>query len=110
MLTNLNAEGAYALAYCYYKQNDWKNALQYFERVSQGTDSLAQSAWYHQGDCHLRLNEKLKAKIAFYQAFQLNFDKQLNEEALFSFAKLSYELDFSPYNDAVRAFTRFLKE
>lgn len=110
LLSKLNAEGAYALAYCYYKQNDFKNALLYFEKVSQGTDSLAQSAWYHQGDCHLRLNEKLKAKIAFYSAFQLSHDKQINEDALFSFAKLSYELDFSPYNDAVRAFTRFLKE
>lgn len=110
LLTHLNAEGAYALAYCYYKQKDYKNALSYFEKVTQGEDSLAQSAWYHQGDCHIQLNEKMKAKIAFYKAFQLAYDPQINEDALFSFAKLSYELDFSPYNDAVRAFTRFLKE
>ncbi|MCU0359319.1 MAG: tetratricopeptide repeat protein [Bacteroidia bacterium] len=110
LLSNLNAEGAYALAYCYYRQKDYKNALLYFEKVTQSEDSLAQSAWYHQGDCHLKLNEKMKAKIAFYKAFQLGYDAQVNEDALFSFAKLSYELDFSPYNDAVRAFTRFLKE
>ena len=110
LISNLNTEGAYALAYCYYQQADYKNALTYFEKVTVNEDSLAQSAWYHEGDCHIRLNEKMKAKIAFYKAFQLNYSPLINEEALFSFAKLSYELDFSPYNDAVRAFSRFLKE
>ena len=110
LLSNLNAQGSYALAYCYYKQNDYKNALVYFEKVTAGSDSLAQSAWYHQADCHIQQKEKLKAKIAFYKAYQLNYDEKITEDALFSFAKLSYELDFSPYNDAVKAFTKYLKE
>lgn len=110
LLSNLNPEGAYALAYCYYQQKNYDKALSYFEKVTVNEDSLSQSAWYHQGDCHIRLNEKMKAKIAFYKAFQLNFNPQINEDALYAFAKLSYELDFSPYNDAVRAFSRFLKE
>lgn len=102
--------GNYALGYCYYKMNDYANAVSYFEKVTEIKDSLAQNAWYHMGDCYIKLNEKLKAKNSYYSAYQLNFDKKITEDALFSFAKLSYELDFSPYNEAVKAFSKYLKE
>jgi tetratricopeptide (TPR) repeat protein len=109
--TNVNTpQGNYALGFCYYKINDCQKALQYFERATTGMDSLAQNAWYHMGDCHLKLKDKLKAKNAFYSAYQLGRDEKIKEDALFSFAKLSYELDFSPYNEAVKSFSRYLKE
>jgi TolA-binding protein len=56
------------------------------------------------------LGEKIKAKGAYYSAYQINFDKKIAEDALFGFAKLSYELDFSPFNEAVKAFSKYLKE
>jgi TolA-binding protein len=106
----VNAAGNYALGYCYYKINDCANAVMYLERAVDAKDSLAQNAWYHLGDCYLKLSEKTKSKNAFYNAYQLNFDGRITEDALFSFAKLSYELDFNPYNEAVKGFTRYLKE
>ncbi len=111
--TNLgtgNPEGNYALGYCYYKMNDCANAVSSLEKVTINKDSLAQNAWYHMADCYVKLNEKLKAKNSYYSAYQLAFDKKITEDALFAFAKLSYELDFSPFNDAVKAFTKYLKE
>ena len=111
--TNLatgNAHGSYALGYCYYKINDCANAVINFEKVTTDKDSLSQSAWYHMADCYVKLGEKIKAKNSYYSAYQTNFDKKITEDALFGFAKLSYELDFSPFNDAVRAFTKYLKE
>jgi tetratricopeptide (TPR) repeat protein len=103
-------QGNYVLGYCYYKTKDWSDAVVNFEKVTTGKDSLAQSAWYHMADCYIKLNDKLKAKNAYYSAYQLSFDKKIAQDALFSFAKLSYELDFSPYNEAVKAFTNYLKE
>lgn len=111
--TNLNSEnkeGNYALGYCYYKINDWKNAIINLEKITANKDSLAQNAWYHLADCYLKINEKLKSKNAYQNAYQLSFDEKIKEDALYSFAKLSYELDFSPFNDAVKAFTKYLKE
>jgi TolA-binding protein len=105
-----NPQGNYAIGYCYYKTNDCASAVGHFEKATEFKDSLAQNAWYHMADCYLKLNEKLKAKNAYYGAYQLRFDPKIAEDALFSFAKLSYELDFSPYNDAVRSFTKYLKE
>lgn len=106
----MNAQGNYALGYCYYKTNDCANAISHFENATEGVDTLAQNAWYHIADCHIKLGQKIQAKNAYYSAYQLNIDKRITEDALFSFAKLSYELDFSPYNEAVKGFTKYLKE
>lgn len=102
--------GNYAIGYCYYKTGDCANAVKHLEEATENRDSLGQNSWYHMGDCYLKLGDKLKAKNSFYSAYQINFDKKITEDALFSFAKLSYELDFSPFNDAVRGFTKYLKE
>ena len=106
----INRQGNYVLGYCYYKMKEYGNAEKSFQKVTEEKDSLSQSAWYHMGDCDLKMGEKLKAKNAFYSAYQLNFDKKITEDALFSFAKLSYELDFNPYNEAVKGFTKYLNE
>jgi len=108
--SSLNPAGNYALAYCYYKIDDCTNAIAYFEKATDAKDSLGQSAWYHLADCYLKTNNRAKARNAFYSAYTLDFDKKIVEDALFSFAKLSYELDFSPYNEAVKAFSKYLKE
>lgn len=107
---DLGPTGNYVLGYCYYKTKDWSNAVANFEKITSRNDSLTQSAWYHMADCYIQLKEKLKAKNAYYSAYQLGFDKKISQDALFSFAKLCYELDFSPYNEAVKAFTAYLKE
>lgn len=106
----MNGKGNYALGYCYYKTGDCTNAITHFEMATESGDTLAQNAWYHMADCHIKLGQKIQAKNAYYSAYQVNIDKRITEDALFSFAKLSYELDFSPYNEAVKGFTKYLKE
>lgn len=108
--SGFNHQGNYAMGYCFYKTNDCPNAVKQFEKSTEAKDSLSQSAWYHMADCYLKMGDKLKAKNAFYGAYQLKHDPKIVEDALFSFAKLSYELDFTPYNDAVKAFSQYLKE
>ncbi|MBK7309720.1 MAG: tetratricopeptide repeat protein [Sphingobacteriaceae bacterium] len=110
LASDLNPQGNYALGYCYYKTNDCPNAIKQFEKATTPKDSISQSAWYHMADCYMKQGDKLKAKNAFYSAYQLSFDQKIEEDALFSFAKISYELDFSPYNEAVKAFSKYLKE
>lgn len=108
--SGLNVQGNYVLGYCYYKTGDCKNAIANFSKATEANDSIAQSAWYHMADCYVKLADKLKAKNAFYSAYRSDFDIKIKEDALFSFAKLCYELDFSPYNEAVKSFNQYLKE
>jgi TolA-binding protein len=105
-----NAQGSYEIGYCYYQIRDYKNAIPDFEKATEAKDSLAQNAWYHLADCHIQMNNKPKARNAFYAAAGMDFDPEIKEDALFSYAKLCYELSFAPYNDAVVAFQKYIKE
>lgn len=105
-----NAQGSYEIGYCYYQIKDYKNAIINFEKATEAKDSLAQNAWYHLADCHVKNNSKTKARNAFYAASTTSFDPKITEDALFSYAKLCYELSFAPYNDAVIAFQKYIKE
>jgi tetratricopeptide (TPR) repeat protein len=103
-----NANGNYAIGYCYYQIKDYPNAITYLEKATQTNDSLAQNAWYHIADCHVATNNKTKARNAFYAASIFNFDEKIKEDALFSYAKLCYELSYAPFNDAVVAFQKYI--
>lgn len=107
---NFNAQGSYEIGYCYYKIKDYKNAIINFEKATEAKDSLAQNAFYHLGECHVYNNNKTKARNAFLSASNLSFDEKIKEDALFSYAKLCYELSFAPYNDAVVAFQKYIKD
>ncbi len=105
-----NTTGSYEIGYCYYQIKDYKNAILNFEKATEAKDSLAQNAWYHLADCHIKSNNKTKARNAFYAASNSSYDSIISEDALFSYAKLCYELSFAPYNDAVVAFQKYINE
>ena len=71
---------------------------------------MAQLAHYHTAACYLALEEKEKAKLAFKKASELDHDAGIQEDALFSYAKLAYELTFNPFDDAVVAIERYLEQ
>lgn len=104
------AQGNYAIGYCYYQIKDYKNAVLHFEKATDNKDSLAQNAWYHLADCQVKMDNKSKARNAYYAASGMDFNPQIKEDALFSYAKLCYELSFAPYNDAVVAFQKYIKD
>ena len=60
-----NAQGSYEIAYCYYQIKDYNNAITYFEKATDANDSLAQNAWYHIADFHVKNNNKTKAMNSF---------------------------------------------
>lgn len=99
----------YILGYTYYRTGDCQKALAEFNLVANGEDSLAQLAVYHMADCYLKLNEKNYARNAFKRAYEIGKDPKVMEDALFQYAKLSYELSFDPYNEAITALRNFLK-
>lgn len=101
---------AYALAYAAYKSGKTEEAIQYFQIAANGKDSLANNAWYHLGDCYLKTGNKPFAQNAFFKAYQLAYDQTTKEDALFNYAKLSYELASDPYNEAINALRKYTTE
>lgn len=103
-------EDYYRLAYCYYQIKDYRNAIDAFEKATFKKDLMAQNALYHLADCQLQLGDKNKARVAFSEASKYSFDAKIEEDALFNYAKLTYELSYSPFNETIKAFDQYISK
>ncbi len=101
-------EDNYILGYCYYNTGEYKKATPLLENATKGEDEMAQNAYYHLADCYVKTNEKEKAKLAFDAASKMDFNERIKEDALFSYAKLTYELSYSPFNETIKAFDNYI--
>ncbi len=102
-------EDNYLLGYCYYAVNQPEKAVPYLERATKGKDELAQNAYYHLADCYVKTGNKEKARIAFEVASDMDFDQKIKEDALFNYAKITYELSYSPFSETIKAFDRYIE-
>lgn len=101
-------EDAYQLGYANYKSEQYGAAIKWFEQSASMNDSLAQLSYYHMAECYLAQSNKQRAKNSLNRAASMDFDEEVKENALFSYAKLAYELSYHPYDDAIRAFERYI--
>ncbi|MFW5755165.1 MAG: tetratricopeptide repeat protein, partial [Tangfeifania sp.] len=76
---------------------------------SKGKDEMTQNAYYHLADAYINLDEKEKARVAFEAASEFDFNERIKEDALFNYAKLTYELSYSPFNETIKAFDRYIE-
>ena len=95
----------YQLAFAYMEDAQYENAIKYFEKVGNRENDISQNALYNLGNCYLKTNQKEFAAKAFYAAYQMDFNQQIKEDAMFNFAKISYELSNDPYTEPSRPST-----
>ena len=107
----------YQLGYAYYKVTEYGKAMDCFPKAIGERDTISQNAYYHLGDCYVKsfpysggLTAKELAKNSFEMAYKLDFDKTITEDALFNYAKLCYELSFSPFNEAITALNDYISK
>ena len=105
---NISREDYYAYAFTLYKEGKFIDAITNFQRVTGQKDELAQYAYYYLADCYLKLDQKKFAAKAFHSAWELPFDIEIREDALFNQAQLAYELSYDPYSEAIRALKKYL--
>ncbi|MDT8402356.1 MAG: tetratricopeptide repeat protein [Bacteroidales bacterium] len=103
-------DGSYQLAYCYYMNEEYDRAIELFQEVTRRRDELAQHSYYLLGDCYLRKNLKDMARAAFSSAAKMDYDREIKEDALFNFAKLTYETVYSPFGEVIRAFQEYIEQ
>lgn len=101
-------EANYILGYCYYTTGQIDKASPLFEGATKGEDEMAQNAYYHLADCYIQGDEKEKAKMAYQAASEMEFSEDIKADALFNFAKLTYELSYSPFNETIKAFDSYI--
>ncbi|MDB4920000.1 tetratricopeptide repeat protein [Mucilaginibacter sp.] len=102
-----NTQDSYQMGYTYFKVGNFGKAASELEKLQQQNDVFSQNGNYTLGNVFLKMNNKQSARSAFFAASRLNFDKQLQEDALYEYAKLSYELDFNTQAlDATRLYLK----
>ena len=104
----LSRNDYYQLGFACYQTKNYTRGIKWFQEVTKVQDSLSQNAWYHLGDCYLQTNQKKFAGEAFLAASKMPFNKDLAEESLFNYARISIETNFSPYNDAIKALRDYI--
>ena len=100
----------YLLGISYYNEGDCDNAVKSLSKTTTEDDEMSQNAFLHLGICYLKMNEKAQARMAFERASLMDYDKTIQEEALYNYALATYELSFSPFNESVKAFEKFLEK
>ena len=48
----------YQVGYAYYKQNDFENAVRFFNRIIDKKNAISQNAYYHLAECYLNTDKK----------------------------------------------------
>lgn len=104
----LSRADVYELGYAYFRNGDYSNAIESLVDVTFDNDSISQNAYYHIGYCYTKLNDFNNAMLAFESSSKFDFNKKIQEDALWNYSKLAYQLTFSPFNNVIKAFTNFV--
>jgi tetratricopeptide (TPR) repeat protein len=105
-------EDDYILGFVYYNLQKYDSAAFFFQRMvnaSQTNDLMKQNALYHLGDIYVKLGQLRFAQAVFLDASKMDFDERIQEDAFYNYAKLSYQLAPSPFNEALRAMQSYLE-
>lgn len=97
----------YQLGYAYYEQGNYEKAVSLFNKIITQKSPLAQTAYFQLGNAYLKTGQKKQALSAYQSASQMNFDSQVQEEAFYLYAKLSYEVG-NPYQPSAEALQSFI--
>jgi tetratricopeptide (TPR) repeat protein len=105
-----SAEDYYQLGFTYYSTGNFQKALDAYSNCTKDDNALSQLANYNMGDCYLKLEQKEYARTAFEAASKQTFNQEIQEDALFNYAKLAFELSYNPFHEAITAFEDYLQK
>ena len=90
---NVTRKDRYFYGVLAYSLGDISAAVDALGEVTGSDDAIGQSAYYYLGNCYLRRRNKVSAMESFKVASQMDFDALVKEDAMFNYAKLSYDVN-----------------
>ncbi|MDP3436971.1 MAG: tetratricopeptide repeat protein [Bacteroidales bacterium] len=100
---NLSRKDIYYAGILAYTQKNYSDAIGILKQVISDDDSLTQNASYHLGRCYIEIKNKFEALNSFRIASEGKSDLTIKEDALFNYAKLSFDL-----NSDITKFRKYL--
>jgi len=102
-----NTQDSYQMGYGNYKMGNYPKAATELVKLVDQNDVYSQNGNYTLGNVFLKIGNKQSARNAFFVASKMTFDPVLQQDALYEYAKLSYELDFNTQAlDATRLYLK----
>ena len=94
-----------------YAVEDYKGAIESFNKMGVRTDSIGQVANYHLAYSYIQTKNKVAAMEAFKDASFSRYDEKIAEDAYFNYAKLAFDLnnDASVFQDYLKAYSSLKK-
>ena len=100
----------YQAGFANYKAGEYAEAISMLGSISSDASRLGQNAAYYLADCYLKTDDKQNARLAFQSASKGDYDPAIQQDALFNYALITYELSNDPFNEAIRAFQEFIRK
>ena len=82
----------YQLGYAYYQKGDFETAISLFNKIIGEKSALAQTAYFQLGNAYFQNQMKREALTAFKSASEMEFNTEIQEDAFYNYAKLSYDI------------------
>ena len=99
----------FLLGQSYFKVKQFENAINSLEKVSNTVDSIAQHAAYSLGASYLEVEQFNYALQAFKKSATYTYNLNLQEDAFYNYAKLSYQLDL-PFDNTLLVLKTYLEK
>jgi TolA-binding protein len=103
-----DAAASYRLGYAYYQNKQYAEAIDALRPLLTQADTLGQAANYVAGFAQVELGKKEEARLLFKQAYDMGQYGPYAQDALFQYAKLSYETRY--FQEATTTFRQFLQK
>ena len=97
----------YQLGYAYYMQQDYDNAISWFNKIIGSKSAVGQNASYQLADCYIKSGKKQEALNAFRNALEMDYNNDIKKNAWLNYAKLSYEIG-NPLKSVPDVLTEYL--
>lgn len=101
---------AYFLGLSYLEANKLSEAVKMFQYATLESDALAQNAHLYLGQTYVMMKDIPKAQMSFATASRSNFDAKARETAMFNYALLTHQTNFSVFSESITLFEKFLRE
>ena len=102
-------EVEFRIGFCKMKTGDYEGAIDNFQNaVKSDEDQLTQFASYYLAQCYINTQQEKFARNVFLKAYKVNIDREISEDALFNYAKLSFIPGVDPFNEAVAQLNEYI--
>jgi tetratricopeptide (TPR) repeat protein len=103
----LSREEVYKAGIAFFEIGNYQRATDYLKVSASATDEIGQSSSYYLGHAYLKLDNYQFATTSFQAASKSSFNKQIQEESLFNYAKAS--LQKGTFSTAIAALDDYLE-